>query len=199
MSRESSYPEDDPSSGAGAAASEQMPQTLRSDWRNTRNADRAASARRVPASRQQLASWLQRGGWLIVSGLFAVVVILLLGYIVFQPVRPLAGLGTEPVVKSNVPQPTLPVQPTVTPVVSTGVPKPVANGAQFRVDGTSSDGLFLRPNPSTDGAPLKTLPEGTIVTIIGEDAVTSDYVWKNVRDPEGSEGWVAANYLQPAP
>jgi len=45
--------------------------------------------------------------------------------------------------------------------------------------------------------PIKTLPEGTIVTVVGEDSVQPDRVWKRVRDPEGAEGWAAADYLAP--
>jgi uncharacterized protein YgiM (DUF1202 family) len=90
-------------------------------------------------------------------------------------------------------------QATVTPFpATTPTSVPLATtGARFRVTGTGTEGLFLRPEPTTDGAPIATLPEGSEVTIIGEDSVKPDRVWKHVRDAGGAEGWVAADFLQP--
>ena len=47
--------------------------------------------------------------------------------------------------------------------------------------------------------PIKTLPEGTIVTIIGADYVDQATIWKHVRDPDGTEGWVMSPWVQPVP
>lgn len=88
----------------------------------------------------------------------------------------------------------------MTPQASvTAAPAPsVVSGAQFRVFNTGPEGLFLRPEPNSSGTPLKTLPDGTVVTVIGEDYIGPDRVWKNIRDQEGSEGWAAADWLEPA-
>jgi hypothetical protein len=99
---------------------------------------------------------------------------------------------------------TVPILPTVTPgVISPTLTTAPANttdntggGAQFRVYKTGSEGLFLRPDHSVEGAPVKTLPDGTIVTVVGPDFSGPDRVWKHVRDPDGAEGWAAADFLQ---
>jgi hypothetical protein len=82
-------------------------------------------------------------------------------------------------------------------MIATEAPPPPAQGAQFQVINTGSEGLFLRPNPNTDNQVLMTLEEGSIVTIIGEDFVGPDRIWKNVRAPDGTEGWAASDWLQP--
>ena len=100
-------------------------------------------------------------------------------------------------------QPLIDPFPTVTPVVSSTAVIDTQGtggsdeGAQFRVTGTGSEGLFLRKDPNSDTPPLKTLAEGTIVMIIGEDFSAPDRVWKKVRDPDGAEGWAAADWLKP--
>lgn len=86
------------------------------------------------------------------------------------------------------------VAPTRTPRVA--ATKTMIGGAQFRVFNTSFEGLFLRPDHSSEGTPLKTMPDGTIVTVIGPDFSAPDRVWKHVRDPEGTEGWAPAEFLQ---
>jgi hypothetical protein len=120
---------------------------------------------------------------LLVSVLAAVailVVLLRLQHPVLTPFEVLA----RPSAAAEQPRPTAPAS---TP------------GARFRVFNTGGTGLSVRPEPTTNSQPLKTLPEDTIVTIIGDDSVGPDRVWKHVRDPDGAEGWVGADFLQPVP
>jgi hypothetical protein len=149
--------------------------------------------------------WLQYGGWrvLLAAGMLVAILIGLI-YITRTPPQAASPFGrpTEAAVSGSGPL-TVPILPTVTPAVIsptlTTAPASANNpgsGAQFRVFNTGTEGLFLRPDHSTDGAPLKTLPEGTIVTVIGADFSGPDFVWKHVRDPEGAEGWAAAKFLQ---
>jgi hypothetical protein len=72
-------------------------------------------------------------------------------------------------------------------------------GRFYIVSGTGGQGLFLRPDPSTAGTPITTLPEGTRVEAIGEDVPGGDYLWRKVRTPDGREGYVAADFLITAP
>jgi SH3 domain-containing protein len=90
------------------------------------------------------------------------------------------------------------------PSASAEQPRPTAPASapglvQFRVVNTGGTGLSMRPEPNTNTQPLKTLPEGMIVTIIGDDSVGADRVWKHVRDPDGTEGWVVSDFLQSVP
>jgi hypothetical protein len=174
------------------------------DWRGARASRRGRRSQGLPSSRQEFVLWLQYGGWRVLLAASVLVAILIgLIYITRVPVDATSPFSraTEAASVSGGPL-VLPVQATVTP----GVISPTltiapassgeADGAQFRVFNTSSEGLFLRPDHSTEGTPLKTLSDGTIVTVIGPDFVGPDRVWKNVRDPEGSEGWAAADFLQ---
>lgn len=183
----------------------EIPRTdpVRSDWLSSRQSSRPTRRRQatVPSSRQEFALWLQHGGWrtvaLVAAGTFAAIMLM----IVFvnrtnNAPKPLAQPTAAAVFGNDTgagPLPTLGLQqPTVTPAAA-----PAATGAQFRVINTGSDGLFLRSGHEVNPANIvETLPESTQVTIIGEDYVGADRVWKNVRSPSGKEGWVASDFLE---
>jgi hypothetical protein len=172
-------------------------------WRGARAGGRARPSQSLPSSSQEFALWLQYGGWRFLLAALVIVIVLAALIIFSQPgtsPEPLPQATEEPAVSAPItlrtPQATVTAAPLTTPTPA--VPAAVT-GARFRVTGTGSEGLFLRPEPSVDGAPLKTLPEGTEVTIIGEDSVKPERVWKHVRDADGAEGWVAAEFLQPVP
>lgn len=181
---------------------------LNPEWRRNKSVGRQArggasfSSRSAASFSQELLLWLRYDGWKFV---LAAIAIVLAGVVLFM----LSQAGApEPLPSRNVasePQPQivltpLPEQPTVTPasLTSTLTLTPTTQvNVQLRVQGTGALGLFLRPAPNVNNTPIKTLPEGTIVTVIGEDSVQPDRVWKRVRDPEGAEGWAAADYLVP--
>lgn len=74
-----------------------------------------------------------------------------------------------------------------------------ATGGTFVVTGTGTDGLFLRRDAVVDpGNILGTLPDGTKVDATGETKNDGTREWKKVRTQQFGEGWVAAQYLQPA-
>ncbi|MEO7909193.1 MAG: SH3 domain-containing protein [Roseiflexaceae bacterium] len=173
------------------------------DWRGARTTRRGRRSQGLPTSRQEFVLWLQYGGWrvLLAAGVLVVVLIGLV-YLTRLPSNA-ASPFAEPTESAAVADlPILPLQPTVTPRVITATLEIAQNGAgtasggaQFRVVNTG-DGLFLRPDHTTEGAPLKTLNDGAIVSVVGEDFSAPDRVWKHVRDAAGSEGWVAAEFLQ---
>jgi hypothetical protein len=76
-------------------------------------------------------------------------------------------------------------------------PASPGNGA-FVVSGTGAEGLFLRQDHSTSAQILGTLPEGTRIESLGETFNDGTRDWLKVRAQPG-EGWVAKQYLQPAP
>ncbi|KAB8143261.1 SH3 domain-containing protein [Chloroflexia bacterium SDU3-3] len=173
---------------------------LRSDWLSSRTAGRPSRRRAstVPSSRQEFALWLQYGGWrtvLIIAGA-AFATILLLIVVVNGASKNNAGTPPDSGVGVNgqvVPTPNPFGQPTVTPAA----PPPAAATGQFRVKGTDGEGLFLRSAPGTSGStPIDVLPDGTIVTVIGDDEIGQDYTWKHIRAPSGKEGWAAAKFLE---
>ena len=188
------------------------PSEIGYDAQSSRNwrADRAQRGRRtssMPFSRQEFALWLQHGGLRIVLMIAAITGVAIIGMLLWRGGRPLplAAPTAEPAVVNL---PMLQSLPTVTPAISPtasiasqggGSTDTTANGARFQVNGTGTEGLFLRPDHNANNPPLKTLQEGSIVTIIGEDFSGPDLVWKHIRDSEGTEGWVAADFLKSAP
>jgi hypothetical protein len=177
------------------------------DWRGSRVTRRNRRSQRLPSSRQEFILWLQFGGWRALLAAIVLVVFLIgLIYITRAPKNATTPFG-RPTVPASVTgaggaSGTLPPIASPTPGVrlptSTTVTSPVG-GAKFQVVNTGAEGLFLRPDHNTNLPPIKTLPDGSVVTITGPDFSGPDRVWKHVRDAEGAEGWVAADFLQPAP
>lgn len=169
-------------------------------WRHTRSAGR--SSRGGASFSQELLLWLEHDGWKFVLAAIAIVVAGVVLFMLSQAAAP-EPLPSRNVASEPQPQPQivltpLPEQPTVTPdpLTSTLALTPTTPvNVQLRVQGTGALGLFLRPEPNANNTPIKTLPEGAIVTVVGEDSVQPDRVWKRVRDAEGAEGWAAADYL----
>jgi hypothetical protein len=65
------------------------------------------------------------------------------------------------------------------------------------VTGTATDGLFVRQQGSASATIVGTLPEGTPVQVTGVTTTADGREWRQIRAPQ--EGWVAAEFLQPAP
>ena len=82
------------------------------------------------------------------------------------------------------------VQPTTAPAPATA--------SAFIVARTGVEGLFLRAEASANAQVLTTLPEGTRVEATGEENNDGTRTWRRVRTERG-EGWVAADFLDPAP
>lgn len=176
------------------------------DWRGRSNRPAPTSRRnfvsgipnRLPSSAQDIPQWLQDGGWKLVAAAAAVLIILLMLVLLFRPSdeqtattpenipteNSLEGFGGD-VIPETLPAEPEPIQPTAQPF--------------FVVFGTEEQGLFLRADTNTSSQILETLPEGTRVEQIGDDFPGPDRVWRRVRVPSGQEGWVAVEWLQPAP
>lgn len=174
---------------------------LNPNWRSERVAGRARTSRSMPFSRQEFALWLQYGGWRFILAAVAILALGVALYVLSQPgPSPLPQRGENPVAEEPL-VPTLPSIATVTPAAATAPPAtPVPQspiGQQLQVTGTGSEGLFLRIEPSTNNQPIKTLPESSIVTVIGEPTVAEGRTWQRGRDEFGAEGWAAGDYLTP--
>jgi Bacterial SH3 domain len=70
-----------------------------------------------------------------------------------------------------------------------------------QVANTGGDGVRLRSNPQTNTSSVRTLPEGTVVQVIGPDQTNADGTWAYVRtlDENSDTGWISRKYLAPAP
>ena len=76
-------------------------------------------------------------------------------------------------------------------------PQGASSGASGRVGNTEGAGLNLREAPSATAPVTATLPEGTVVEVLGPDRQAEGRSWKNVRSPDAGSGWVAAEYVLP--
>jgi hypothetical protein len=175
------------------------------DWRSTRSSQRTARRKSaLPSSPQEFQLWLQKGGWRYGLGIALLLVGVLIALLAFgRSGEREAGLGLGES-GAGADTPALDLTPIIAqpeaPVTEAepAAPPPAAFG-RFAVVGTGGQGLLLRPGPSRDGAALATLPDGTQVEQIGEDVAGGDFVWRQVRAPDGQEGWVAVDFLVAAP
>jgi hypothetical protein len=89
---------------------------------------------------------------------------------------------------------------TVTPTPDTAnAPDEVTVGFYAQVANTDGIGVSIRGGPSTDNIRLVLASEGTLVEVIGGPAEGNNFSWWQVRLEDGTEGWVVADFLVPAP
>jgi hypothetical protein len=89
-----------------------------------------------------------------------------------------------------------PIPPPATPTVRIEIPTPApAAPRPLYVANTGGEGLALRNKPASDGERIAVLSEGTALTPTGQEEQADGRRWRQVRDPQGREGWVAADFL----
>jgi hypothetical protein len=87
--------------------------------------------------------------------------------------------------------------PTETPTPApTATPTPLP-ARSARIVNTEGQGANMRQSPSVSAQRVKLVVEGTVVELIGGEQRGDGYTWRNVRDVDGSTGFVIADYLQP--
>jgi hypothetical protein len=69
--------------------------------------------------------------------------------------------------------------------------------ARMKVN-TGGGSANLRDKPGQVGIVVKAISDGAIVEVIGEDKQMDGKTWKNVKDEDGSQGWMAAELLESA-
>ena len=62
---------------------------------------------------------------------------------------------------------------------------------------TDGDPVRVRSMPSRSGAVVASVAEGTRVLALGATARGGDLIWQRVRIANGTEGWIAADFLTP--
>jgi len=108
------------------------------------------------------------------------------------------------VLATAVPTPQLAVRLSPTPsvtLVAVALPPtatPVPEIRPVYVSGTGADGLTLRRTPSSGGEPIAVMRDGTPLTPTGQDQQADGRLWRQVKDAQGREGWVAADFLSDA-
>ena len=102
-----------------------------------------------------------------------------------------------------------PPPPPATPVVLVpgrdGSPAPIASptltptpepARSARIANTDGQGANMRRSPSVSAQRVKVIPEGNIVELIGGEQRGDGFTWRNIRDVDGSTGFVTVDYLQ---
>lgn len=108
----------------------------------------------------------------------------------------------SPIATATTDLPTPTPIPTLTPVPTRDLASPpddVAVGYYASVSGTGAAGLTIRGGPSTDNVRIQRAAEGTLMMIIGGPEEGGEFIWWEVRLLDGTEGWVAGQFLTPAP
>ena len=106
-----------------------------------------------------------------------------------------AGCGTS---TPTSPTPTTQAVATIMPTATPTVPSPITVPTLLVVANTGGDGVVVRRVPAT-GDIIRGWLDGTPMLVVGEDKQVDGKVWKNVKDPLGNVGWVAAEYLAVPP
>lgn len=89
------------------------------------------------------------------------------------------------------PQSVITPDATLTPALSAEL----AVGSKVKVSGTGGTGLNMRSGAGTGQARIKTLPEGSVVEVIGGPQEANGFTWWQIRDEAGTTGWAASQYL----
>lgn len=112
------------------------------------------------------------------------------------PTRPPASATPQPVAAISLPTPPMATRPPATALPSAPAAWPVPTRA-MRIANTDGDGVRLRGTPSRAATVLSVLPMGTRVQAIGISERHEDLSWQRVRIPNGTNGWVAIDFLSP--
>ncbi|MCB9418435.1 MAG: SH3 domain-containing protein [Ardenticatenaceae bacterium] len=177
--------------------------------RGKKNNEKRLASGEKPFSEKEPVPWLWLGGGIIITLIGLGLSILLLRSFLLR--EPLAVTPVEPtiIVLTAPPSPTwtplaevvLPtVQPTFTPVPTPDVavaPETITVGYYAQVVNTENVGVTVRGGPSTSNAPLTVANEGVVLLVLDGPVEANDFLWWEVRLPDGTEGWVAGDFIEP--
>lgn len=121
------------------------------------------------------------------------------------PSLPTATIGTPSLIVT--PAPLAPVEepeepeetpePTRGPAASPGpISGPAGAPRAVQVADAGDFGLTLRREPAV-GERIAVWPNGTALVDLGVERLADGRAWREVRDPAGNVGWVAADFLRP--
>jgi hypothetical protein len=115
------------------------------------------------------------------------------------PARPTPVPTLAPAKPTADPSPIRASVPTTVPtraLAAAASPTPIPTTPQTWIVGhTDGLGVYIRRTTNPDDR-IKIWLDGTPMTIVGPDQVVGGTTWKNVRDPDGTVGWIPAQYLE---
>jgi hypothetical protein len=168
-----------------------------------------ARPRRQRQDSREPVPWLWLGmGILVTLAGIALALALVTAFLVREPLA--VTLPTPTIIRLTAPpspipsptslQPTPTTIPTLTPLPTADLrtPPPVLTiGYYAQVVNTQGIGVSVRAGPSTDNIRLFLAPEGMVALVTGGPTEGGSFNWWQVRLPNGTEGWVAADFLAP--
>jgi hypothetical protein len=165
---------------------------------------------RTPADQQPVPwGWLGLGVLTTIIGL-GLITWFLSGYLTRIPEETSAVPGPTIIQLTAPPAPTtaiiaVPPTPTVAPTATTAptpdlsiAPPEVTAGYYAEVIETGGVGVTVRNGPNVSNAPVAVSGEGSIILVMEGPTPGGEYQWWHVRLPDGTEGWVAGDFLAPA-
>ena len=87
-----------------------------------------------------------------------------------------------------------PPPPTTTTTTTTTTAPAAVTVTTYVVGNTDGEGVFIRNTPDLEDK-VKAWPDGTEMVEVGPPRSLGQTIWNNVRDPDGTVGWVPAQYL----
>ena len=107
------------------------------------------------------------------------------------PPQMVVELATPPRLAPTAPPSQSPAAGASPPAQASGVQP----GQAFTVSGTDGAGARLRAQPTTDAPTLTVIADTTPVIVVGPDRVADGITWRQVRTPNGVEGWISSQFL----
>jgi len=167
-------------------------------------------SRRLRGDSQESVPWLWLGLGIVVTIVgVALALVLVTALLAREPLA--TSLPTPTIIRLTAPPTTAPTatadRPTPTPIPTltpaptrdlSSPPDEITAGYYAAVSGTGTAGLTVRGGPSTNNVRLLRAAEGTLMLVIGGPEEGGDFTWWQVRLLDGTEGWVAGEYLAPA-
>ena len=101
---------------------------------------------------------------------------------------------------TSTPTPPAPTPTLVALTWPTPLPVPTATAVaatRLVVANTGGQGVFIRKTPG--GEVIRSWMDGSVMQVVGTDQQSAGRAWRNVKDPTGNVGWIAAEFLAPAP
>ena len=105
------------------------------------------------------------------------------------PAQTAIGITATPIAQ---PSPTL--SPAPTKAAPESSPTAETLGQTYYVANTDGDGVFIRRTRNLDDK-IKAWPDGTVMIELSGGTEGENRLWRHVRDPDGNEGYVPAQYL----
>ena len=99
------------------------------------------------------------------------------------------GITPTPIAQ---PSPTL--SPAPTKAAPESSPTTETLGQTYYVGNTDGDGVYIRRTPNIEDR-ITAWPDGTAMIGLSAPVEVEDRLWRHVRDPDGNEGYIPAEYL----